>query len=69
MTLQDRMFKTAICRCHICDDEIIEAPDDFVVRMQILDVIDNNYESELNRSTYEQGFKLILCDYCCKVLS
>jgi hypothetical protein len=55
MTLQDRMFKTAICRCHICDDEIIEAPDDFVVRMQILDGIDNNYESELNRSTYEQA--------------
>jgi hypothetical protein len=55
MTLQDRMFKTAICRCHICDDEIIEAPDDLVVRMQILDVIDNNYESELNRSTYEQA--------------
>jgi hypothetical protein len=52
MTLQDRMFKTAICGCHICDDEIIEAPDDLVVRMQILDVIDNNYESELNRSTY-----------------
>jgi hypothetical protein len=55
MTLQDRMFKTAICRCDICDDEIIEAPDDFEVRMQILDDIDNSYESELNRSTYEQA--------------
>lgn len=65
MTLQDRMFKTAICRCDICDEEITEAPDDSV-RMQILDDLDDSYESELDRSTYEQGLKLILCDYCCK---
>lgn len=66
MNLQDRMFKTAICRCDICNDEITEAPDDFEVHIQILDDIDNDYESELDRSMYEQSPKLILCDYCCK---
>jgi hypothetical protein len=37
MTLQDRMFKTAIGRCDICDDDITKAPDNFEARMQILD--------------------------------
>jgi hypothetical protein len=66
MTLQDRMFKTAIYRCDICDDEITEALDNFGARMQILDDIDNSYASELDRSKDEQGPKLILCDYCQK---
>jgi hypothetical protein len=64
MTLQDSMFKTAICRCDICYEEITEASDNFESRIQILDDIDNSFESELDGSTYEQGPKLILCNYC-----
>jgi hypothetical protein len=61
---RDKQFKAMIYRCDICDDEITDAPDNFGARMQILDDIDNSYESELDRSTYEQGPKLILCEYC-----
>jgi hypothetical protein len=62
----DRMFKPMVYRCDICEDEIKEIPDNFEVRMRILDEIDGSYENELDRSTYEQGPKLILCDYCSK---
>ena len=34
--------------------------------MNVLDEIDNSYESECDKSTYECGPKLILCDYCKK---
>jgi hypothetical protein len=60
---RDKQFKAVIYRCDICDD-LLEAPDNFEVRMRILDEIDGSFESELDRSTYEQGPKLILCDYC-----
>lgn len=45
---------------------IPEAPDNFEAQMQMLDEIDNSFESDLDKSTYEQGRKLILCDYCQK---
>lgn len=60
------MFKTAICRCDICDEHITEAPDNYEAHMQILDDVDNSFESELDKSKYEQGPKLILCNYCQK---
>ena len=42
------------------------SPDNFEAQMQMLDEIDNSFESESDKSTYEQGPKLILCDYCQK---
>jgi hypothetical protein len=35
-------------------------------RMKIIDEIDDSFESEHDKSTYEQGPKLLLCDYCKK---
>ena len=34
--------------------------------MKIIDEIDDSFESEYDKSTYEQGHKLLLCDYCQK---
>jgi hypothetical protein len=34
--------------------------------MKIIDEIYDSFESEYDKSTYEQGPKLILCDYCKK---
>ena len=48
----------------MCDDPILEVPDDFEARIVKLDEIDNSFECELDKSTYEQGPKLILCNYC-----
>lgn len=62
----DRDTKLIIYRCDICDNVIPEAPDNFEARIAMLDEIDNSFESELDRSTYEQGPKLILCNYCQK---
>jgi hypothetical protein len=54
-----------VSRCDICN-EICKVPDDFEERMNILDEIDNSFESDYDKSTYECGPKLILCDYCKK---
>ena len=62
----DREFKPVIHRCDICDDPIPEAPANFEAQIKMLDEIDNSFESELDKSTYEQGPKLVLCDYCQK---
>jgi hypothetical protein len=39
---------------------------DFEAQIKVFDEIDRSLESELDRSPYEQGPKLILCDYCHK---
>jgi hypothetical protein len=62
----DKDYRVAVYRCDICNDRIADAPDDFEAHIQLLDDIDSSFESELDRSTYEQGPKLILCDYCQK---
>jgi hypothetical protein len=43
---------------------IPEAPDNFESQIKMLDDIDNSFESDLDKSTYERGPKLILCNYC-----
>lgn len=62
----DREFKALIHRCDICDDIIPEASDNFEALIQVLDEIDDSFGSELDKSTYLQGPKLILCDHCQK---
>ena len=52
---KDKQFKAVIYRCDICDDPIPEATDNFDAQIGALDDIDNSFESELDRSTYEQG--------------
>jgi hypothetical protein len=34
--------------------------------MNVLDEIDISFENECDKSTYEQGPKLLLCNYCKK---
>jgi hypothetical protein len=48
--------------CDICDDHILEAPDNIESRILILEEIDDSYESEYEK----QEPKLLLCDYCQK---
>lgn len=57
-------MKVTLYRCDLCNDILSKVPDKFEARMQILDEIDVSFESEADKSTYEQGPKLILCDYC-----
>ena len=40
--------------------------DNLESRMRIIDEIDDSFESDYDKSTYEQGTKLLLCDYCQK---
>ena len=61
----DREFKAVHNKCDICDDRIM-CSDDIETQIDKLDEIDNSFESDLDNSTYEQGPKLILCDYCQK---
>ena len=45
---------------------IIEAPQDFEYQIDVLTEIDDSFESDCDKSTYECGPMLILCDYCAK---
>ena len=46
--------------------EITDAPQDFEYRIDVLTEIDDSFESDYDKSTYEYGPRLILCDYCAK---
>ena len=59
-------IKILVNRCDICDDILKELPDNFEASMNIIDEIDDSFESDYDKSTYEQGPKLLLCDYCKK---
>jgi hypothetical protein len=63
--ISDKEFKVVINRCDICDDRL-ECQDDMERQIDRLDEIDNSYESEADRTTYYDGPKLLLCDYCSK---
>jgi hypothetical protein len=59
-------IKLLVYRCDTCNDDLTQVPDNFEERMKIIDEIDASFESDYDKSTYEQGPKLILCDYCKK---
>ena len=61
----DKDKKLLVYRCDLCSD-ILELSDSFEVNMKIIDEIDASFESEYDKSTYEQIPKLLLCDYCKK---
>jgi uncharacterized protein with PIN domain len=62
----DKNIKLLVYRCDICNDDLTQVPDNFEERMKIIDDIDDSFESEYDKSTYEQGPNLLLCDYCKK---
>ena len=51
-----------ISRCDLCNDELPKEADNIQSRINILDEIDNSYESEYDK----QEPKLLLCSYCSK---
>ena len=59
----------SIIRCDLCNDILKQVDDNFEERMNILDEIDNSFESDYDKSTYECGPMLILCDYCAEGIS
>lgn len=67
---QDKNVRILVSRCDLCNEQLPETPDnhnlDLEARMNIIDEIDNSFESDYDRSTYEYGPKLLLCDYCKK---
>jgi hypothetical protein len=70
LSYRDKHTRIALVRCDLCGDQLPQnennVKDNLETRMKIIDDIDNSFESEYDKSTYEQGPKLLLCDYCQK---
>jgi uncharacterized protein with PIN domain len=63
----DKDVRITIDRCDLCNDQLPQTEGvNLETRMKIIDEIDNSFESEYDKSTYEQGPKLLLCEYCQK---
>jgi hypothetical protein len=45
----DRDTSIVINRCDLCDEHLIDAPDDIETTIDVLDEIDNSYESEYDK--------------------
>jgi hypothetical protein len=58
----DKFTKVIVNRCDICDEHLAEAPDDMQSHIDMLQELDDSYESEYDK--HEPG--LLLCDYCQK---
>jgi uncharacterized protein with PIN domain len=64
----DKDVRILVSKCDLCNDPLPQITEDNVndnieTRMKIIDEIDDSFESEYDKSTYECGPKLILCDY------
>ncbi|HEY7109464.1 MAG TPA: hypothetical protein VH415_08565 [Nitrososphaeraceae archaeon] len=57
-----RRFKAVINKCDICDDRLTECQDNIESKIDMLQEIDDSYESEYDR--HEP--RLLLCAYCVK---
>ena len=55
---KDRSIRVVDNRCDICNDRL-DCPDDIESQIDVLDEIDNSYESEADRTTYYDGPKLL----------
>lgn len=56
----DKDFKIVVNRCDICDDRL-ECADDIESQIDMLQELDDSYESECDKTTYYDGPKLLLC--------
>ena len=70
LSYRDRHTQITLIRCDLCNDQLPQkednVSDNLETRMKIIDEIDESFESEHDKSPYEQGPKLLLCDYCQK---
>jgi hypothetical protein len=66
----DKNIRVTFEKCDLCDEQLPQLEDNvndnLQTCMKIIDEIDDSFDSEYDKSTYEQGPKLILCDYCKK---
>ena len=59
----DKNVRITINRCDLCSDQLPQTEGvNLETRMKIIDEIDDSFESEYDKSTYEQGSKLLLCE-------
>src|SRR4249919_2763985 len=65
---EDKKVRILVSRCDLCNEQLPETPDNLNLqsRMNIIDEIDESFESDYDKSTYEYGPKLLLCNYCKK---
>jgi len=63
---EDKDVRILVNGYDIWNDVLKQVPDNFEERMKIIDEIDDSYENEYDKSTYECGPNLLLCDYCKK---
>jgi hypothetical protein len=67
---RDKNVRVTFEKCNLCDEQLPQAEDNvndnLEKRMKIIDEIDNSFESDYDKSTYEYGPKLLLCGYCKK---
>ena len=56
----DKNTRILTSKCDLCNDELPKEADNIQYRINILDEIDDSFESDYDKSTYEQGPKLIL---------
>jgi hypothetical protein len=65
---EDKKVRILVIRCDLCSEQLPETTENvnLQARMKIIDEIDDSFESDYDKSTYECGPKLILCNYCQK---
>ena len=65
---EDKKVRILVSRCDLCNEQLLQTPDNLNLQahMKIIDEIDDSFESDCDKSTYEYGPKLLLCDYCQK---
>ena len=70
ISYDDKNVRVTFEKCDLCDEQLSQLEDNvndnLEKRMKIIDEIDESFESDYDKSTYEQGPKLLLCDYCQK---
>ena len=61
---RDKQVRITIDRCDLCNDQLPQTEDNddlnLETRMKIIDEIDDSFESDYDKSTYEYGPKATL---------
>ena len=60
MIISNDHFKAEVLKCDLCEDPITDRVDELSRRIEILDEIDESYESEYDK--HEP--RLLLCSFC-----
>ena len=65
---EDKKVRILVSKCDLCNEQLLQTPDNLNLQahMKIIDEKDDSFESDCDKSTYEYGPKLLLCDYCQK---